>query len=123
MRVLLDTQVVYIAAGLGGTELPKNVREVMQDPGTESCLSSASVMEIAIKNVLSEAHTRQAVLDLRVTIIPFEPRHAYRLFSLPPHHRDPFDRMLIATALAEDVPLASGDRVFRRYKGLQVLWR
>jgi len=123
MRVLLDTQVVYIAAGMGGAELPKKVREIIEDPETERFFSAGSIMEVAIKSVLSEAHMRQAAADLRLTIIPFEPPHAYRLFSLPWHHRDPFDRMLIATALAEKLPVVSGDRVFKRYKGLSVLWR
>ena len=56
------------------------------------------------------------------TVIAFEPRHAYRLFTLPMHHGDPFDRMIIATALVEDVPLIGGDRQFARYKGLQAIW-
>ena len=42
--------------------------------------------------------------------------------GLPRHHRDPFDRMLIATALAEEIPLIGSDRLFKRYKGLKVIW-
>jgi PIN domain nuclease of toxin-antitoxin system len=64
----------------------------------------------------------QAVQDLGLTVIAFEPPHAYRLFSLPMHHGDPFDRMIIATALVEDVPLIGGDRQFAHYKGLQAIW-
>jgi len=48
--------------------------------------------------------------------------HALRLYGLPRHLRDPFDRMLIATALAEDIPLIRSDRQFKRYKGLKVIW-
>jgi PIN domain nuclease of toxin-antitoxin system len=55
-------------------------------------------------------------------MLPFTPQHAYRLFSLPLHHRDPFDRMLIATALAEEIPLIGSDRLFKMYKGLKVIW-
>ncbi|MDQ2775691.1 MAG: type II toxin-antitoxin system VapC family toxin [Acidobacteriota bacterium] len=125
MRVLLDTQ-VFIQAYLG-EQLPKRVLTLIANPETERILSAASVMEIAVKNAtgklqMPEPQMQQAVLDLRLTVVPFEPRHAYRLFSLPPHHRDPFDRMIIATALAEKLPLIGGDRLFQHYKGLTVIW-
>ena len=85
-------------------------------------------MEIALKSgigklQMGEPELRQAAHDLRLTIIPFTPRHAYGLFSLPLHHRDPFDRMLIATALAEDMPLIGSDRQFKKYKGLKLIWQ
>jgi PIN domain nuclease of toxin-antitoxin system len=125
MRVLLDTQ-VFIQAYLG-EKLPSKVLTLIANPETERILSAASAMEVAIKNAtgkleIPESQMQQAVLDLRLTVVPFEPRHAYRLFSLPPHHRDPFDRMIIATALAEKLPLIGGDRFFQHYKGLSVIW-
>jgi PIN domain nuclease of toxin-antitoxin system len=69
-------------------------------------------MEVAIKSgrgklQMGEAEAREAIRDLRLTILPFTPEHAYRLFGFPHHHRDPFDRMLIATALAEDFRLSA----------------
>lgn len=64
----------------------------------------------------------EAVRDIRISILPFDAQHAYRMFSLPLHHRDPFDRMIIATALKEKLPIVTGDRVFRRYKGLNLIW-
>jgi PIN domain nuclease of toxin-antitoxin system len=124
VRVLLDTQVI-VQAYLG-EELPKRVRDLLADSETDRLISAVSVMEIAIKarklNML-EANVRHAVEDLRLTIVPFTPQHAYRLFSLPEKHRDPFDRMIIATALSENVPLIGADRMFKRYRGLKVLWR
>jgi prevent-host-death family protein len=66
--------------------------------------------------------TSQAVQDMLITVIPFAPRHAYRLYSLPVHHGDPFDRMIISTALVENMPIV-GDRQFTSYKGLTVIWR
>jgi PIN domain nuclease of toxin-antitoxin system len=54
-------------------------------------------------------------------LIPFEPRHAIRMFDLPLHHRDPFDRMLIATALSEGVPIITDDKEFNAYRGLKVI--
>ena len=49
-------------------------------------------------------------------------KHSFKLFGLPAHHNDPFDRMLIATALAEDISIAARDREFRKYKGLRAIW-
>lgn len=127
MIVLLDTQAFYIAATGGVYALPKKVAALLADEETERWISAVSIMEIAIKHnlgkmLLSEKSAQQGVADLRLTVIPFEPRHAYRLFSLPLHHRDPFDRMIIATAVEEGVPLIGADRQFRRYKKLKVIW-
>lgn len=58
---------------------------------------------------------------MRLILIPFEPRHAIRMFDLPLHHRDPFDRMLIATALSEGVPIITDDKEFNAYRGLKVI--
>jgi PIN domain nuclease of toxin-antitoxin system len=127
LRALLDTLVLYVAAGLTSLELPVKVRRVLDDPDTERLLSAASIMEVAIKadkglTNMNREHIDQAVRDLRLTLLPFSSNHSYKLFGLAGHHRDPFDRMLIATALAEDVPIISPDRVFKRYRGLRVIW-
>lgn len=125
MRVLLDTQVLFMAAT--GAQFSKRVQSVLASLDNELLLSSISILEIALKHArkkidMPEALVRQAVQDLALTLVAFEPLHAYRLFTLPMHHGDPFDRMIIATALSEDVPLIGGDRQFARYKGLQVIW-
>jgi PIN domain nuclease of toxin-antitoxin system len=65
---------------------------------------------------------QEAAKDLALTIIPFTPQHSYRLFSLPKLHRDPFDRMIISTALVEGIPVIGGDSRFRKYRGLKVIW-
>jgi PIN domain nuclease of toxin-antitoxin system len=61
--------------------------------------------------------------DLMITVIPHTARHARRLYGLPLHHREPFDRMLIATALVEDIPVLTPDREFLKYRdiGLKVI--
>jgi PIN domain nuclease of toxin-antitoxin system len=84
-------------------------------------------VEIAVKNTIgkldmSEGETRRAVQELRLSVLPFESRHALRMFALPSHHRDPFDRMILATALVEKLPVVSGDRIFRRYGDAEVIW-
>ena len=128
MTVLLDTQVFLIASLEGLDALPKRARAVLADPNTEKVMSSTSIMELALKHAKGKIHipeekTSQAVQDMLITVIPFTPRHAYRLYSLPVHHGDPFDRMIVSTALVENVPIVGGDRQFISYKGLTVIWR
>lgn len=53
--------------------------------------------------------------------LPFHFRHLYAFEGLPPHHNDPFDRLLIAQALAEDIPIVSGDRELSPYP-VQLIW-
>jgi len=107
--------------------MSRKVRALLAADDTDGVVSAISLTEIAVKSgcgklQMGEAEVREAVRDLRLTMLPFTPQHAYRLFSLPLHHRDPFDRMLIATALAEEIPLIGSDRLFKRYKGLKVIW-
>ena len=126
LRVLLDTAVLIFsiesperlsrraAATLGN---PENVRE----------LSSISLTEIAIKTTLGKLNisaedARQAIRDMDIHILPFTADHAFRLFALPAHHRDPFDRQIIAQAFSEDVPVVTSDEKFSLYKGLKVIW-
>ena len=127
MRVLLDTQVM-VHAYIGDVPLSRKVYALLSNPDVLPLISAISLMEIAMKHEagklkMGATETRQAIRDLRLQVIPFAPDHAFRLYGLPPHHRDPFDRMLIATALAEDIPLIGSDRQFKKYKGLKVIWR
>jgi len=90
-------------------------------------LSAASLIEISIRNAIgkldmSEDETNRAIRDLRITLLPLEPHHAFELFTLPLRHRDPFDRMILATAVAEQLPIVTGDPIFRRYSEVKVIW-
>jgi PIN domain nuclease of toxin-antitoxin system len=127
LRALLDTQVLIHAYSGEINAMSRKVRALLAADDTDGVVSTISLMEIVIKSgcgklQMGEAEVREAVRDLRLTILPFTPQHAYRLFGLPLHHRDPFDRMLIATALAEEIPLIGSNRLFKMYKGLKVIW-
>ena len=126
-RILLDTQAFLIAAIQGTEGFSRKLSTLLENPGTDRCLSSVSITELAIKASigrldLTRALVSEAVRDLRLTILPFTAQHAYTMFQLPLLHRDPFDRMLIAVAIAENMPIASGDRQFPKYRGTKVIW-
>lgn len=125
--ILLDTQVVLTAYFGDLKDLPRKVQFMLGDIDNDLLISTITMMEIATKNSIGklkmgEAETQEAIRDLRLSVLPFDTRHAYRMFSLPLHHRDPFDRMIIATALGEDIPVIAADREFKKYKGLKVIW-
>lgn len=116
--------VILAQRGMDG--LSSRVRKLVEDEDTDLLLSAISIVEIATKANINKltidaSDTSKAVDDLRLIVIPFELRHAMRMFDLPLHHGDPFDRILIATALSEDVPIISGDSEFKSYRGLKVI--
>jgi len=127
VRAILDTHafIVLSREGLGAVSV--RAQRVIQDEDTDLILSTVSITEIAIKSNINKLEMTREVVSvslerLRLTILPYEVQHSIRLFDLPLHHRDPFDRMLIATALAEGLPIITEDREFRKYKGLSVIW-
>lgn len=126
MRVLLDTAVLIFSVE-APDRLSKRALSVLKSSGNLRELSSISLTEIAVKATLgklafSEESARQAIQDMDVRILPFTADHAFRLFALPVHHRDPFDRQIIAQALSENIPVVSPDQRFRSYKELTVIW-
>ena len=126
MRALLDTHIFITLSRHGTDGLSSRIRKLVEDEDTDLLLSAVSISEIAVKVSINKLemrapHTLKAVEDLRLTLIAFESRHAMRMFDLPLHHRDPFDRMLIATALCEGVPIISEDGQFKSYRGLKMI--
>ena len=127
-RFLLDTHVVVEIGARGGLEaMPPKVRRILEDPDTELLLSVASEAEIAIKHRIGKLDLNKEELALicesaSILSFPLRRHHVERLFDLPLHHNDPFDRLILCTALSEDLPLISRDRHFRKYKGLRIVW-
>lgn len=126
MRLLLDT-VVLIYSVESPELLSKRASAAIQNPQSVLELSTVSLSEIAIKTALGKlrfpvAVVRQAVEALGIRILPYTADHAFQLFDLAPHHRDPFDRKIIAQALVEAVPVVTPDQKFQLYSGLKVIW-
>ncbi len=127
MRVLFDTTALYVAAGVSNVAFTPKVQRLLEDPETVRMVSPVSFNEIAIKanrglTPLTRGHIEQLIFDLDLAVLPLTAEHSFRLFGLPAHHGDPFDRMLIAAALAEGIPIVASDREFKTYKGLRVIW-
>jgi len=126
VRLLIDTMVLIWAARLPA-RLSRRVERTIRDSRHVLELSALSLSEIAIKNRsgklnLPEADLHQTLEHLDVRILPYTRDHALKLFALPWHHTDPFDRQILAQALAEDIPVVTSDEVFGRYEGIRVIW-
>ncbi len=127
MRVLFDTTALYVAAGVSDLTFTPKVQRLLEDPETIRMISPLSISEIAIKankglTPLTQDHIARLLFDLDLAILPLSAEHTLKLFGLPPHHADPFDRLLISTALVENLPIVARDREFKNYKGLRVIW-
>ena len=126
MRLLLDTAILIFAVE-APDRLSRRAAAALKSPENVRELSSISLAEIAVKSNLGKLSisgplARQALDDLDVRVLPFTSDHAFRLFELPAHHRDPFDRQIIAQALSEDIAVVTPDRQFSSYKGLKLIW-
>ena len=117
MRVLLDTH--YLLWIDTGVPLPGDARELL-DQAEEVCVSVVSFVEVAIKASLGRLPTRPEPLwvlveQSQMSLLPIEVAHTARLTDLPHHHRDPFDRLLIAQAQVEGMVLLTADRQLEPY--------
>jgi PIN domain nuclease of toxin-antitoxin system len=131
--LLLDSHVFLWLNDEAG-RLNASVLASLADPQTPLLLSVASVAELCIKNALGKlplpaeierdpaAGFREALDRMNVTALGLTLEHAARLRDLPRRHRDPFDRLLIAQALEEQLTVVTHDRAFGLYAGLDVLW-
>jgi PIN domain nuclease of toxin-antitoxin system len=127
MKLLLDTQCL-LYAGFDIKKLPQRAARELSKGTNERFLSAVSLTEIdrLVRKGVFET-TPKGIDDqltrLRVKVLPLTVQHALKVFELPDHHPDPLDRMIIATALVEDLHLVGGDGQFPKYRGLKVLWR
>ena len=128
MRVLLDSN-VFLWAGTGGRQTSVTAQAILDDLGNELLLSSVTPWELGIKfsqkklTIPSEfsEFIRIAMADLQVTELPVSIAHALKSAELPLIHGDPFDRMLVAQALVEGMPIVSSDRRLSEY-GVALIW-
>lgn len=128
MRVLVDTH-AWLWMLAEPSRLPDRAQRALDDPATEVLVSAASSWEIAIKYQLGKLPLPEApttyVPDRLArsgsTPLAIEHAHVLRAGALPRHHRDPFDRLLVAQAQALGVPLVSGDVAIEPYD-VRRLW-
>jgi len=124
LRLLIDTQ-AFLWWMAGAPRLSASAREAIGDPANAVHFSIASAWEIEIKRAIGKLrapHDLAAAIKTEgFDLLPVELSHIAALAGLPAHHRDPFDRMLLAQAQVEGLRLVSADTVFRRY-GVAPLW-
>ncbi len=123
MNCLLDTQLLLWAAG-DPDRLANEVQFLLQDPQTQPYFSAASIWEVAIKNGLGRPDfqadprlLRRGLLENGYIELPVMGAHAAETDLLPPIHKDPFDRLLIAQSRIEGLNLLTTDKLIARYPG------
>lgn len=129
MKLLLDTHTL-LWMFLEPDKLAPAARAALADTETSLNISVASLWEITIKiakgQLVVPENSVQYVLKLvdaaRIPTLPIRPAHLLELQKLPRHHKDPFDRILIAQSRAEQIPLVTVDKDIREYD-VQILWR
>ncbi len=121
MRLLLDTNVLLWAL----TDSPRieTIRNLLLSLDTEVYVSAASFWEVAIKNSIGKLEAsvklvREGALNSGFLELPINGTHAETLEALPFHHKDPFDRIIVAQALTEPMRLLTGDNTLRAYSDL-----
>ena len=127
MKLLLDTHILLWAAG-GSPRLPATAKNLIEDVDNSLTFSAASIWEVAIKHMLGRTDFRVNPTDLRTRLLvngymelSVASPHALELVALPPIHKDPFDRMLVAQAIVEEATLVTADRTVSRYPASTVL--
>ncbi len=100
--------------------LKRNVASIIANPENDVFVSVVSLVEMRIKHSIGKlsipAQLSEKIVEIGFSILPLRDFHTTPLSDLPLHHRDPFDRMLIAQAQAEGLTLVTADRQFREYQ-------
>ena len=122
MRVLLDTHAL-LWFSLDDARLSDRAKSAIASRGNDLLVSPATLWEVAIKVSIGKYELDEefapffsrVLAAYNMTLLPINVEHAAAVAGLPFHHRDPFDRLLIAQALCEDISIVSADRAFDRY--------
>jgi PIN domain nuclease of toxin-antitoxin system len=122
MRLLVDTQ-CWLWMAAAPERLSPQARALVESARNDVLVSAASAWEIAIKHALGKLrlpepparYVPSRLVALGATPLPVSIEHALAVSPLPAHHRDPFDRLLVAQAQIEDVPIVTADPVMARY--------
>lgn len=130
MRILLDTH-TFLWWISSPEQLPQNLIERFENPKNELLLSVVSSWEVQIKIGLGKLKLREnwkILLQREIEtnafrILPIHLKHTFVLEKIRPLHRDPFDRMLIAQALSEDLILATRDELITQYPEVSTIWK
>lgn len=128
METLIDTHALLWAAG-NDARLSRKAAKILEDRKNVILVSSAVIWEAAIKASLKKLSFPGNSFDAFVSglieagyeLLSVTPGHSAKVFSLPFHHRDPFDRLLAAQCLVEGYPIISTDRSFDKY-GVKRIW-
>lgn len=123
MKLLLDTH-AFLWFISGSDKLSDHAKALIEDAGNERYLSVASLWEIAIKVSLGKLKVplpltrlaREHVTGNAIEVLPIEPEHLDEQRKLPFHHRDPFDRLIIAQAIVEEMEVVTRDEAFSAYE-------
>jgi PIN domain nuclease of toxin-antitoxin system len=125
LKLLLDTHLVLWWMAGEASRISKKALAALGSDGIEPVVSSVTVWEAAIKRGLGKLDSPDDLLPqlerAGVELLPITARHADLVATLPLHHRDPFDRLLVAQATLEGLPLVSDDEWLRRYD-IEVVW-
>lgn len=123
MKILLDTHLL-LWASYDSRRLPSMARMLIDDVRNELYFSVASIWEVAIKHGLGRVQfafdprvLRRALIDHHYDELDINGNHALEIASLPHHHRDPFDRILIAQSIVEGITLLTTDPLIALYPG------
>jgi PIN domain nuclease of toxin-antitoxin system len=125
LNLLLDTHLVLWWMGGEASRISEKALAALGSEGMEPIVSAVTIWEVAIKRGLGKLKSPGDLLPqlerADVKLLPITARHADLVASLPLHHRDPFDRLLVAQASLEGLPLVSDDDSLRHYD-IEVVW-
>jgi PIN domain nuclease of toxin-antitoxin system len=125
VKLLLDTHLVLWWMAGEASRISKRALAALGSDNADPIVSAVTVWEAAIKRGLGKLEAPNDLLSqlqrAGVELLPIAPLHADLVASLPAHHRDPFDRLLVAQATIEGLPLVSDDEAMRRYD-IEVVW-